>query len=184
MKLFHIRVPAHNRHSVNIRRKSPQIMSCKQPPSVMKGEFYCPQKQMPTCMLLNSFMLLSQKPICILYLENKNMFLNIDALTKMTFLGSFTRLSVLFNKYILTLSSNEIIWDKKVYFPNTWRLFFSFLIIKKVKEQSSAQRNSVVWRIQAWEVTFIESVGAKPGAMFTVLWAGRDSASQGHLPLH
>lgn len=81
---------------------------------------------MPTCMLLNSFMLLSQKPICILYVENKNMFHNIDALTKMTFLGSFTRLTVLFNKYILALSSNEIIWDKKVYFPNTWRLFSHF----------------------------------------------------------
>ena len=87
----------------------------------------------------------------------------------MAFLVSFTRLTTLFNKYILTLASNEIICDRKVCFLTMWSLFFSFLMIKKVNEHLLAQKNSMVWRTQSWEATFRESVGAKLGTMFTVL---------------
>lgn len=53
IKLSHIWVPAQSRHSIKIRWKSLQIMSWKKPASFLKGEFYCPPKQMSMFRLLN-----------------------------------------------------------------------------------------------------------------------------------
>lgn len=93
----------------------------------------------------------------------------------MAFSGSFTKLTVLFNKYLLALPSNEMIWGKKICFPTTRNLVFSScLIIRKVKEQPFAQRNSTVWHTRPWDATLRESIGAEMDTMFTDLWMRKD----------
>lgn len=85
------------------------------------------------------------------------------------FLWSCLTLTQLSNKYILILSSDEIIGGKKTIVFLPLGVLFFIVNKKKIRVLLFAQGNSMLWHTQSWEATFRECLGAHfrdPNLMF------------------
>lgn len=72
------------------------------------------------------------------------------------FLWSCLKLTQLSNKYILILSSDEIIGGKKTIVFLPLGVLFFIVNKKKIRVLLFAQGNSMLWHTQSWEATFRE----------------------------